>query len=285
MGHVRNYTMGDVVARFKRATRHQRAAPDGLGRLRHAGRERRHGAQGPSQGMDLRQHRRDEEAAPVDGAVARLEPRDRDLRPGLLQAPAADVPRLPQGRAGRAQAIEGELGPGRHDRARQRAGDRRPRLALRRAGRAARADAVVLQDQQLFGGPAQRARQARPLAGKSPADAEELDRPLARACWCASRSIRRRRRTARASWRFSPRGRTPCSARSSWRSRRTIRWRRRRRQKNPKLAAFIDECKHMRHRAGRDRHRREARLRHRHPRGASVRSELDSCRSTSRTSS
>ena len=130
--------------------RHERAAPDGLGRLRHAGRERRHGAQGPPQGMDLRQHRRDEEAAPVDGAVARLEPRDRDLRSVLLQAPAADVPRLPQGRAGRAQAIQGELGPGRHDGARQRAGHRRPWLALGRAGRAARADPVVLQDQQLF---------------------------------------------------------------------------------------------------------------------------------------
>ena len=32
------------------------------------------------------------------------------------------------------------------------------------------------------------------------------------------------------SWRFSRRGRTRCSARSSWRSRRTIRWRRRRRR-------------------------------------------------------
>ena len=66
---------------------------------------------------------------------------------------------------------------------------------------------------------------ARPLAGKSPADAEELDRPLARACWSASRSIRRRRRAARPSSRFSRRGRTRCSARSSWRSRRIIRWR------------------------------------------------------------
>ena len=45
--------------------------------------------------------------------------------------------------------------------------------------------------------------------------------------------------------RFSRRGRTPCSARSSWRSRRTIRWRRRRRKNNPALAKFIDECKHM----------------------------------------
>ena len=66
---------------------------------------------------------------------------------------------------GRAQAIEGELGSGRHDRARQRAGDRRPRLALRRAGRAARADAVVLQDQQLFGRTA-RPRSTRSTAGR-----------------------------------------------------------------------------------------------------------------------
>ena len=42
---------------------------------------------------------------------------------------------------------------------------------------------------------------------------------------------RRRRRTARASSRFSRRGRTRCSARSSWRSRRIIRWRRRRRRR------------------------------------------------------
>ena len=119
--------------------RPQRAAPHGLGRVRHAGRERRHGAQGPPQGMDLRQHRGDEDAAQVDGAVARLEPRDRDLRSGLLQAPAAHVPRFPGRRPGRAQELEGELGPGRPDRAGERAGDRRPRLALGRAGRAARA--------------------------------------------------------------------------------------------------------------------------------------------------
>ena len=95
-----------------------------------------------------------------------------------------------------------------------------------------------------------------------------------RACWSASRSIRRPRRTAKASWRFSPRGRTRCSARSSWRSRRIIRWRRRRRRTIRRSRTFIAECKRMRHRAGRDRHRREAGLRHRHPRDASVRSDL-----------
>ena len=81
-------------------------------------------------------------------------------------------------RAGRAQEVEGQLGPGRQHRARQRAGDRRPRLALRRRRRAARADAMVPQDQRLFRRTARRARHARPLAGEGPADAAQLDRPL-----------------------------------------------------------------------------------------------------------
>ena len=45
--------------------------------------------------------------------------------------------------------------------------------------------------------------------------------------------------------------------------------------KNPKLAEFIAEIKRHRHRAGDHRHRREAGFRHRHPRGPSVRPELE----------
>jgi leucyl-tRNA synthetase len=52
-------------------------------------------------------------------------------------------------RAGLSQGGGGQLGPGRHDGAGQRAGDRRQGLAVGRRGGAARADAVVLQDQRL----------------------------------------------------------------------------------------------------------------------------------------
>ena len=73
-------------------------------------------------------------------------------------------PGLPQGELG-------QLGSGRPDRARQRAGDRRPRLALGRRGRAPQAAAVVLQDHRLRRGAAGRAGRPGPLAGEGPADA------------------------------------------------------------------------------------------------------------------
>ena len=74
-------------------------------------------------------------------------------------------------------------------------------------------------------GSARRARHARPLAGKSPADAEELDRPLGGPAGPLRARRRRRRRAARQRARhLSRRARTRCSARNSWRSRPTIRW-------------------------------------------------------------
>ena len=92
--------------------------------------------------------------------------------------------------------------------------------------------------------PARRARHARPLAGESAPDAAELDRPVAKACWCASRSMPGPRPDGESELEiFTTRHDTlfgakfvaiapdhPLAAAAA--------------AKNPKLAAFIEECRH-----------------------------------------
>jgi leucyl-tRNA synthetase len=92
-----------------------------------------------------------------------------------------------EGGSGLPQGRRGELGPGRHDGAGERAGDRRQGLAVRRCRRTARADAVVLQDQRLFGRVAVGAWTVWGLARKGAPDAGQLDRQVARAAVCVSR--------------------------------------------------------------------------------------------------
>ena len=93
----------------------------------------------------------------------------------------------------------------------------------------------------------------------------------------------RRRRMPRARWRSSPPATTRCSARSSSRCRPIIRSR-------PPPRRRIRRCKvhrgvpSPRHRGGRDREGGKARLRHRHAGDPSLRFRAGSCRSTSRTS-
>ena len=159
------------------------------------------------------------------GLLDRLEPRVRHLRPGILRPAAGAVPRHARGRARHPQGGGGELGPGRHDRARQRAGDRRQGLALGRAGRAARADAVVLPHLRHGRGAARRARRAGGLAGEGAPDAAQLDRQEPR----AAVRLRDPRRAGglRERSRSTPPGPTRSGARASPPSRPSIRWRRR----------------------------------------------------------
>ena len=158
----------------------QRSASPGLGRLRPARRERRDRDGRAARRLDLSQHRRDARADEAAGLLDRLDPGIRDLRSRLLRPAAGPVPRHAGGGPCHPQGGGGELGSGRHDRARQRAGDRRQGLALGRGGRAARADAVVLQDLGLCRRAAGSAGWPDRLARKGAHHAAQLDRQVRR---------------------------------------------------------------------------------------------------------
>ena len=125
MGHVRNYTMGDVVARYKRAKGFDVLHPMGWDAF---------GMPAENAAMQHNIHPAKWTYANIATMSAQLKSMglsldwDREFATcdvGLLPPAADAVPGLPEGRAGLAQERESQLGPGRLHRAGQRAGDRR----------------------------------------------------------------------------------------------------------------------------------------------------------------
>ena len=109
----------------------QRAASDGLGRLRTAGRERGDRSRDRSGRVDDREHPQHAPSNPLDGNELRLVARDRDVRARVLPLESMALLASLRARSGVQARSAGELVPARPNRARQRAGHRRALLALR----------------------------------------------------------------------------------------------------------------------------------------------------------
>ncbi len=179
MGHVKNYTMGDVVTLYKRRNGERVMHPMG------------YDAFGlPAENAAIRSGRHPAESTRENIAAIRRQMKrmgwsidwNRELstcEPGLLPLDAVDLPAPPRGGPRVPQERRRQVVPQGPDRARERAGHRRALRALRHRGRGAHARPVVLQDHRLRR-PAARRPGARAVARARRDDAAQLDRALAR---------------------------------------------------------------------------------------------------------
>ena len=176
MGHVRNYSIGDVIARFKAMKGFNVIHPIGWDALGMPAENAaiKHGIHPRTWTLDNIANMR--EPAQEDGLRLRLVPRGQLLPARLLQVEPVDLPEDVRARPGLPQGQLGQLVPPVPDRPGQRTGRRRGLLAVRHAGHAEEDGAVVPQDHRLRRGASLRPRGARQVARARPPDAEELDR-------------------------------------------------------------------------------------------------------------
>ena len=214
MGHVLNYTLGDVVTHFQRRHGFTRAAADGLRLVRPARRERRDQGRRPPARDHRAQHGGDPRPDAPHGLGDRLAARGLRARADVLPLDAVAVPEVPRARARLPQGGAGQLVPERPDGARERARRRRPLLALRRrssrrgtwrsgSSRSPPTPTQLLDDLATIDWP-ERTKKIQ----------TQLDRPLRRARRCCSAST-----SSTSTSRSSRRVPTRCSARRSSSSR------------------------------------------------------------------
>ena len=138
MGHVRNYTINDMMYRYLRMNGHNALMPmgwDAFG-LPAENAAMKGGVPPAKSTYDNIAYMKQQMQAV--GTCDRLDARAGHLQPGLLPLEPMAVPQNARQGHRLQEDGRGELGPGRSDRARQRAGDRRTRLAFGGARRKAR---------------------------------------------------------------------------------------------------------------------------------------------------
>ena len=148
-GHTREYTIGDVIARYKRMQGHNVLYPMGWDAFGLPAENYAIKHKILPQVATARNTANFKRQMNLAGPGLRLVARNQHHRPELLQMDAMAVPAIPQGRSGLPGRNPHQLVPQGKDRPGQRRSRQRPARALRHSGRKEAAQAVDAQNHRL----------------------------------------------------------------------------------------------------------------------------------------